>query len=339
MVIVRLEREVRARAEAARPAAEKVGAREVGVLGQDGPEGGPEDRHRGPLPALPRIDVSLNAERIARARVPVRPESALPRPPGVVLGAARIEAGVTVEPLAVAPIVEVLADAPPVADAAEGALLGAAASGREAALRLSRALRDDVDHAVDGVGAPERAARAADDLDAVDVLEERVLDLPVGAGEQRIVDAAPVDQHEHRPRQAAGEASHADRPLVGVDSCHLDAGGEPQRVGERPGPRAPDLVLGDDVDRIGGRGPDLRLARHGGDLRVHQLLEAELGEVAAAGGRGRPQRAGRHEQGEEAGGDRGSRSPCQPRWPARQPRFPADARRGQSPFPQPHLAR
>src|SRR5439155_21210973 len=157
MVIVRLEREVRARAEAARPAAEKVGAREVGVLGQDGPEGGPEDRHRGPLPALPRIDVSLNAERIARARVPVRPESALPRPPGVVLGAARIEAGVTVEPLAVAPIVEVLADAPPVADAAEGALLGAAASGREAALRLSRALRDDVDHAVDGVGAPERA--------------------------------------------------------------------------------------------------------------------------------------------------------------------------------------
>jgi hypothetical protein len=34
--------------------------------------------------------------------------------------------------------------------------------------------------------APERASGAADDLDAIDVLEQDVLHLPVGAGEQGV---------------------------------------------------------------------------------------------------------------------------------------------------------
>src|SRR5437879_7776202 len=51
--------------------------------------------------------------------------------------------------------------------------------------------RNDVDDAVHGVRAPERTARAADDFEALDVFDQRVLHIPEHAGEQRRIDAAP----------------------------------------------------------------------------------------------------------------------------------------------------
>ena len=55
----------------------------------------------------------------------------------------------------------------------------------ERPLRVARVSRDDVDDAVDGVGAPERGARPANHLDAIDVAENVVLHVPEDAGEQR----------------------------------------------------------------------------------------------------------------------------------------------------------
>src|SRR5205823_12903946 len=61
---------------------------------------------------------------------------------------------------------------------ADGAILVAADRGHEKPLRLVGALRAHADDAVDGVRAPERSTRTADDLDGVDVLEHHVLPVP-----------------------------------------------------------------------------------------------------------------------------------------------------------------
>ena len=63
-------------------------------------------------------------------------------------------------------------------------------------LSVLRVLRDDVDHAVDRVGAPQRGAWPADDFDPIDVLQERILDVPKHPGEQRRIDRPPVYQHQ-----------------------------------------------------------------------------------------------------------------------------------------------
>src|SRR5947209_1379780 len=68
--------------------------------------------------------------------------------------------------------------APPHAAPAGGpdaALLGAAAGGHAAALRLPGHLGDNVDHAVHRVGAPDGRAETADHHDAVHILQVHVL--------------------------------------------------------------------------------------------------------------------------------------------------------------------
>src|SRR6185312_14047024 len=66
------------------------------------------------------------------------------------------------------------------ADACAGGIpqLRAAAGLRVNPLRVLGALGNDVDDAVDRVRAPQRAARPADDFDAIDVLEQIVLRVP-----------------------------------------------------------------------------------------------------------------------------------------------------------------
>src|ERR1035438_8837823 len=72
---------------------------------------------------------------------------------------------------------------------------------------------DDIDHAVDGVRAPDGAARSANDFDPVDVLDQRVLHFPVDTVKKRIVDAAAIDQHQKVPREAALESPNTDGPF------------------------------------------------------------------------------------------------------------------------------
>src|SRR5258706_15953018 len=64
----------------------------------------------------------------------------------------------------------------------------AAAHGEKTALRISRREREDVDDAIHGVYAPKRSARTADDFDAVDILEQYILNIPEDTGEKRGID-------------------------------------------------------------------------------------------------------------------------------------------------------
>src|SRR6185437_5620280 len=68
-----------------------------------------------------------------------------------------------VEIFAVHPEVRGRADLPPVSTLADGLELRAAAGIHVGSLRILRALGDDIDHAVDGIGSPKRAAWTADD--------------------------------------------------------------------------------------------------------------------------------------------------------------------------------
>src|SRR6185437_9473675 len=92
---------------------------------------------------------------------------------------------------------------------------GTPATGDEQALRVARAFGDDVDDAVDGVGAPQRAARAADDFNAVDVIQQHVLHVPKHAGIERRVNAAAIDHDEELVGESIVEAAGADGPVVG----------------------------------------------------------------------------------------------------------------------------
>src|SRR3989449_8785023 len=133
---------------------------------------------------------------------------------------------------AVDPIAYAGAQRPSVADGSEGALLGAAASRQEQSLRLFRALRDDVDHAVDRVGPPQRGPGPADDLDPVDVREGHLLHIPEHTREQRGVRRASIDEHEELVGGGAIKAARTDGPLARIDLRDLQVGGEAQDLWE-----------------------------------------------------------------------------------------------------------
>ena len=110
------------------------------------------------------------------------------------------------ERLQIDAIIRLVTDLAAVLRGAERALLGAAAGGDQAALRVAGAFGDDVDDAVDGVRAPQRPARPAHHLDAVDVLHQHVLHVPEHTGKQRCIDTAAVNHHQQVARKNAVEA-------------------------------------------------------------------------------------------------------------------------------------
>src|SRR6267142_1707121 len=172
----------------------------------------------------------------------------------------------------------VVADFPAVACADEVALFGAAAAIDQETLRVFGVFGDDVDDAVDGVGAPERAGRAADDLDAVDVLHEGILHIPEDAGVEGGVDAAAIHEDQEFVGGAAVEATGGDGPGAVVDLGDFEAGGHTQSLGDAGCAGAANVILGDHRDG-GGRLADGALAAgNGGDFDVHELDVHELVE-------------------------------------------------------------
>ena len=67
---------------------------------------------------------------------------------------------------------------------------------QERALCLTGVFCDDADNTVDGIGAPKRRPRSADDFDAVDVLKHDILHVPKNAGGERRVDTAAINKHQ-----------------------------------------------------------------------------------------------------------------------------------------------
>jgi len=171
------------------------------------------------------------------------------------------------------------------------------------------ALGEDVDHAVDRVGAPQRATWTADDLDAVDVVQQGVLRVPIDAGVQRGVDRPPVDHHQQLVGEHIVEAARADRPLAGVGLGDLEVRREAQGLGYAGRSRPADVIAGHHLDGRGGAREPFRMPGDRGHLDVHQFFEAEALEGSQIILRGR-RGGGRGRGGRWSGGWRD-------RWPGR----------------------
>src|SRR5579862_3319502 len=139
---------------------------------------------------------------------------------------------------------------------------------------LGRFLSDDVDHAVDGVRSPNRAARTADHFDALNVLKGNVERVPEDAAEAGRVDAASVDENEELVGESLIETASADGPDVGVDLCDVHAGNHAKDVWDAGGAGAANVFLGDDEDGRGRARNGLLGLRDGDHLHVHEVFEA-----------------------------------------------------------------
>ena len=192
--------------------------------------------------------------------------------------------------LGVDPVGQVGAHPPAVLNERVGLLI-AAADLDEAALGVAGFAGDDVDDAVDRIGAPERGARAADHLDALDVLGRDRLHVPVDAGEQRRVDAAPVDQHqqlvgERLRRVVAAEAARRDHIVAGAGLVDLQIGREAQNFRDAGGAGADDVIVGDHVDRRRRVAQRLGGLRGRGHVDVGQLVDRHVLQIFDRLGRG-----------------------------------------------------
>src|SRR5438552_1858606 len=132
------------------------------------------------------VQIALQGDAARARRLPIHPEATLPQVPvvGGVLSAGQ-RGRVTIEPSAVDARANMRAQRCSVAHGAEAVLLGATATREQESLRVLGVLRDDVDHAVDRVGAPQGGPGTTDDLDPVDVLQWDLLHIPEDTGEQR----------------------------------------------------------------------------------------------------------------------------------------------------------
>jgi hypothetical protein len=224
--------------------------------------------------AVPQIDgapveVPLKRDAVRGGRSPIGPKAALPHPGCVArFVAVRKHRGSAVIVFAVDAEEAFRAERPAVASASETSLLVARSARDQKSLRAGRALRDDVDDTVDRVGPPHRGSRTPDHLDLLDVLHERVLDVPKDARIERRIHAPPVHEHEELVRHGAVEAAGGDRVAPRVDAGHLDARDVSQRLGNADDAHPTQIVGGNHV--YGGRrlGDRLRLLRNRGHLQV-----------------------------------------------------------------------
>src|SRR5262249_19159858 len=99
------------------------------------------------------------------------------------------------EVLEVHAVIGVVAELAAIADRAHAPGLGTAAAGDECSLRVAGALGDNVDHAIDGVGAPQGGAGAANDLYAFDVFQEHVALVPEHPAKGGRVQTPAVHHH------------------------------------------------------------------------------------------------------------------------------------------------
>ncbi len=182
---------------------------------------------------------------IARVLLPIHPEAALHGSPVVIIPPVQVLLGTPREAFPVKPVAEIVAHAAPIARAHETLFHIPAARRHQRPLRIFRALRDHVDHAVHRVRTPNRAPRSSDYLDPVDVLHHRVLHVPVRSVEQRGVHRPAIDQHQHRPRQIRSEAADPNRPDIRVDPRHLHPGRHAQSLWNASRAGSPDVLTRD----------------------------------------------------------------------------------------------
>jgi hypothetical protein len=128
--------------------------------------------------------------------------------------------------------------------------------------------------------APHSAAPGSSNhLDPVDILEQRILHIPVDAGKEGRVDTPPVDQHEQFVGEKIIEAAAADRPVMGIHTGDIQTRSEPQRFGNAAHSGSAELLVGNHVDGCGRIGEALASFRDGGHGDVQELFDAHFSQL------------------------------------------------------------
>ncbi len=159
-----------------------------------------------------------------------------------------------------------------------GVLAIARSSGKQPALGVMRRPRDDIDHAVHGVGAPQGRTGSTDHFDALDVFEHHLLRVPEYTRKQGRVDGSPVNQHQQLVADRVVEAAGADSVTVGTGPRDLQIGRQAQGFRQAGDARAPNVLARDHVDRSRRVRQPLRPPGHRGHLDIGELLEGKVGK-------------------------------------------------------------
>ncbi len=214
---------------------------------------------------------------VAVGRIPVQTKSPLSHVPAVGGGLAiRERRGITTEGLAVDPIRSVGAEPASIAGGCQAAQLAAATACNQEPAGVLRVLPDHVDHTVDRVGTPQRCPGSADDLDPVDIGEQKVLHIPKHARKQRCIQGPSIDEDEQLVGASAVEPAGADGPLTRIELRNLQIRGEPQGFWQAGCAGRANVVLRDDLDPGGCFEKSLGTPGDGHDFDVHQLIEGEV---------------------------------------------------------------
>ncbi len=142
------------------------------------------------------IQVTLQRQRVAAARVPVGAKARMADAPVIRRRRTAMERRVALRVLAEHAKETRVAELAAVACRRTAPLFRAGRCGKQRSLRVARVPGRDVDHAIDRICAPQARTGTANHFDALDVRQQVVLYVPRDAGEERRVDAARVAQHE-----------------------------------------------------------------------------------------------------------------------------------------------
>ncbi len=122
---------------------------------------------------------------------------------------------------------------------------------------------DDVDHPGESVGAVGGGGRATGDFDAFHVFQADRQIVPADPGEAGLVNAAPVDQHQHAAGVAGLGAVVGNGGHVAVGLGHRHARHQTQHLVQLPGAADADQFAVDDSNAGGHFGNGLVQARRG----------------------------------------------------------------------------
>jgi len=147
------------------------------------------------------------------------------------------------------------------------------------AFGVAGAAGDDVDDAVDRVGAPQGTARSANHLDALHILDEHILRFPEYAGKEGGIDAAAIDEDEQLVGKLVVETAGGDCPFVGIDAGDLNAGDQAQGIRQGADAGTAEVFGGKSVHCGRHVAQFLRRSGDQGDLNLHQLFQAEGDQI------------------------------------------------------------
>jgi len=112
-----------------------------------------------------------------------------------------------------------------VTDGDDAGAVAAESGGGDGALAGVGIFGDDVNDAVDGVGAPQGAGGSALDFDAAQVFQDEIEQTPVVPGGDLTVNGAAVFEDEEFARSGVVKAADVDGVAAAVEAEGLDEGG------------------------------------------------------------------------------------------------------------------